>query len=766
MSPRVRVGVVATVVVAAVAAAGVLLFRPQDPDPQAPVVEASTTTVAAGVASPASASTVVATSVAAGGVTTSSTAAADTPVTSVTTTAPAPAVVDTSTTTTTVAARPVGPRPDFGDVTPTHLWPDEPTGADLGPAGRAVDVWDEVEEFWRWYLAEGHPQAYDFDASSRRELSDVAAEQLGWVHHRFWSETLPRWDRVWYDAWAAEREQQREWLMIAYYPMIYNNPAHGGYQRYWGPTRPGDDGSEGGDKLLPLMDLDVLEAWLAERGYSTDLLADWGLTTHTGLEYTEDGGWQFTLERVVRDSVTYEAYRSELMPDEVPDWLADVAPNPHLDPDAAIWREWVNSVDIEAILGPQAAGGKLGPEPGEYWYQWHPEGFDVSSLADGGIFIDIFSIMPDWWPERLEVPVHDPALFGLGGTISPISPDTGLYYFEVCLWASGGLFGPWSLPHPDLPLASANTTWWIPGWVNAAGVIVEIGEPVNRPCSTRIPRTYFNQYWVRGWERATGFVDPVFIPQDWETLNSRNPQTGTSNDEAHRAQIAVYEKAGLGSWFWRENPNPDGAYHDRLQWSPDRKETAAPDNVGVVIHPVYLWDPEGEPAGYPASARSYPWKWWPISPAAYNEDLHDSFDWQISIAGCHRHDYPYMWTEPGTDIAAAVTADGGPVWAWPGTVHDVTSLVVQKKLAKEVRAAAYAEGLPSSPNSYWPYLAPQHTEWSPYYPPVPCEDFDSGKYEPDWVGGSLSVESYQRWMPTVGIAPHPDWTNPPNRTFK
>ena len=124
-----------------------------------------------------------------------------------------------------------------------------------------------------------------------------------------------------------------------------------------------------------------------------------------------------------------------------------------------------------------------------------------------------------------------------------------------------------------------------------------------------------------------------------------------------------------------------------------------------------------------------------------------------------------MWTEPGTDIAAAVTADGGPVWAWPGTVHDVTSLVVQKKLAKEVRAAAYAEGLPW-PNSYWPYLAPQHTEWSPYYPPVPCEDFDSGKYEPDWVGGSLSVESYQRWMPTVGIAPHPDWTNPPNRTFK
>ena len=236
--------------------------------------------------------------------------------------------------------------------------------------------------------------------------------------------------------------------MITYYPMIYNNPAHDSYQRYWGPSMPSGDY---GDKVLPLMDLDTLEAWLAERGYSADMLADWELMTHTDLEYTNDGGFEFTPGRVTTDSVTYESYRSELMPDEVPDWLADVPPNPHLDPDSDIWREWANSVDIESILGPQAAGGKLGPGPGEYWYQWHPEGFDVSSLANNQDFFDIFSIMPDWWPERLEVPVHDPALFSLGGTISPISPDTGLYYFEACLWASGGLFGPWSLPHPDLP---------------------------------------------------------------------------------------------------------------------------------------------------------------------------------------------------------------------------------------------------------------------------------------------------------------------------
>ena len=61
------------------------------------------------------------------------------------------------------------------------------------------------------------------------------------------------------------------------------------------------------------------------------------------------------------------------------------------------------------------------------------------------------------------MPVHDPAQAGVAGTIAPQNPDTGNYYFEVCLWASGGLFGPWSLPHPEMPDASANTTWWITG---------------------------------------------------------------------------------------------------------------------------------------------------------------------------------------------------------------------------------------------------------------------------------------------------------------
>ena len=44
------------------------------------------------------------------------------------------------------------------------------------------------------------------------------------------------------------------------------------------------------------------------------------------------------------------------------------------------------------------------------------------------------------------------ALFSPGVTISPISPDTGLYYFEACLWASGGgLFGPGRFPTRPAP---------------------------------------------------------------------------------------------------------------------------------------------------------------------------------------------------------------------------------------------------------------------------------------------------------------------------
>ena len=70
--------------------------------------------------------------------------------------------------------------------------------------------------FWDWYMTEGHQLAHGFDAATRPGLSERVVGQINWVHHRFWSVMLPTWDRVWNDAWAREREQQREWLMIAY----------------------------------------------------------------------------------------------------------------------------------------------------------------------------------------------------------------------------------------------------------------------------------------------------------------------------------------------------------------------------------------------------------------------------------------------------------------------------------------------------------------------------------------------------------------------
>ena len=95
--------------------------------------------------------------------------------------------------------------------------------------------------------------------------------------------------------------------------------------------------------------------------------------------------------------------------------------------------------------------------------------------------------------------MHSPEQFAVGGTIAPQNPDTGNYYFEVCLWASGGLFGPWSLPHPELPTASANTSWWFTGWADPDGTMLEISEPTNRPCTTAVARSFFERNWADDW---------------------------------------------------------------------------------------------------------------------------------------------------------------------------------------------------------------------------------------------------------------------------
>ena len=407
--------------------------------------------------------------------------------TTTTTTTPPDAETTTTTTATTLAA--VGEPPTFRVITPTHLWPENPNAGVLGAARQSLFAWERIRGFWAWYLTEGHAQAHGFDAASRPELSEIAAEQVNWVHHRFWSEVLPTWDRVWNDEFAKERERQREWIMTAFGKKVYNAPGDGYDPRYWGPRgHSWVEGDPGGyyPAMLPLVDLDGVAAWMATRGLDLDAVAQRYYEAEVAdaraegvdifpyiSEWSDTGFGAETLARALAADVYDEEAKTLLRRSPVADAL---------DPNLDIWKEWAASVDLEAMLGPQAAGGKMGPSSGEMWYQWHPEGMDVSTVnpdykLNGEVYIklpSVFQWFPNWWPERLEVPVHDPAQASIGGTIAPRNPDTGNFYFEVCLWASGGLFGPWSLPHPELPDASANTTWWITGLADPHGTILEI----------------------------------------------------------------------------------------------------------------------------------------------------------------------------------------------------------------------------------------------------------------------------------------------------
>ena len=655
---------------------------------------------------------------------------------------------DTGTTTVTTVAPvvSVGEPPTFGVITPTHVWPENPGVAIGNPARRAVLVWDSVRAFWEWYMVEGHPQGVDFDAATRPELSETAAEQINWVHHRFWTEILPRWDRVWNDEFAKEREQQREWLMMAYNGnYVYNRPDDGFHARYWGPTEcvpiPADPDGACLPTLLPLVDLDRVKQWMAERGYDLDTAVD--LYGHGGVF---DAG-------TLADVTNQDQYVATGGDAEYP-----AVSTPLLDPAADIWKEWAASGDLVGMLGPQAAGGKMGPADGEMWYQWYPEGFDVTPLypddlpvgdyPGGTNFADIFEWHPDWWPERLEIPVHDPAQAGVAGTIAPQNPDTGNYYFEACLWASGGLFGPWSLPHPELPEASANTTWWITGLADPSGTIVEISRPRNRPCLLDPARWFYEREWSKIWDET------LLGDTSGSTVFPVSDQPLSTWEQALLDMLASND---LGSWMWRENPNPNSPRHELLGWDPPHRYTEAPETLGVMIHPLYIWKPDGAPVGYPSGYSRFPWKWWPAVPA--RDVPEKSRNWRISIGGCHQPGEPYLWMESHTTATPGITTDGGPVWAWPGVIEGSSRLGIGRQWQREADSAfkaAHTRQTHGTPNS-WGYHTLIDSE---YHPPVPCQDIYDGKYEPDAVDYAVTFERYETWMPAVGDKPPTGWTDP------
>ena len=116
---------------------------------------------------------------------------------------------------------------------------------------------------------------------------------------------------------------------------------------------------------------------MAARGYDLDAKAN--RFSEEVLAEADAQGWDVDPDERLRAEGGFTA-----------EWLAQIVdsyrlpstefPLDWLDSDLDVWREWAASVDIESVLGPQAAGGKLGPNEGEMWYQWYPEGLDVGSV--------------------------------------------------------------------------------------------------------------------------------------------------------------------------------------------------------------------------------------------------------------------------------------------------------------------------------------------------------------------------------------------------
>ena len=169
--------------------------------------------------------------------------------------------------------------------------------------------------------------------------------------------------------------------------------------------------------------------------------------------------------------------------------------HPALNPGLAVWREWAAAGEAERWLGFQAADGALGPAPGDVWIPWYPE--SMAPLEDHYLLpehaVGHWESVVDWWPDGgLVTPVHQPDWYHAFTVAGPYVAEAGGHLFETCLWATGGLFAAWSLPHPELEDASQNVTWIVRGIADREGRIIKLAEPVNRPCANTINPWQYN----------------------------------------------------------------------------------------------------------------------------------------------------------------------------------------------------------------------------------------------------------------------------------
>jgi len=111
----------------------------------------------------------------------------------------------------------------------------------------------------------------------------------------------------------------------------------------------------------------------------------------------------------------------------------------------------------------------------------------------------------------------------------PYIADAGGHLFETCLWATGGLFAAWSLPHPELEDASQNVTWIVRGIADRSGRVVTLAEPVNRPCINAV-----NRWQHQGNVPSSGLSSPTTFEQNLKYLRTpiREPVMNHRYDRA------------------------------------------------------------------------------------------------------------------------------------------------------------------------------------------------------------------------------------------
>ena len=209
---------------------------------------------------------------------------------------------------------------------------------------------------------------------------------------------------------------------------------------------------------------------------------DYGASSQEMAEATfghREDGW------ATEGGIWWGLYHQALADGYGPDARTGRLTHPALSPELAVWREWAAAGEAEKWLGFQAADGDLGPAPGDTWIPWYPEG--MVPLEDHYVLpehaVGHWESVVDWWPDGgLEPPVHQPDWHHAFTVAGPYVAEAGGHMFETCLWATGGLFAAWSLPHPELEDASQNITWIVRGIADHQGRIVTLAEPVNRPC--------------------------------------------------------------------------------------------------------------------------------------------------------------------------------------------------------------------------------------------------------------------------------------------